>query len=273
MMPRWLVTTLRLTPIVALTSLLSAVGLVGFRAVVAIDDLRQSSNEVGNYLQTLGGIYAVLLAFVVYVVWGQFNEARGLVDREAAALVDLHRTASGLPVVSRVAIQKGLREYVDAVIDLEWKAMAARDEAMLEKVGERLDEVWVAIHCCRPVTDSQHTVYSEILSRFNDLMDIRTSRLTSARARIPQAMRVLLFTGAFLTICSMYLLAIDRLWIHAIITAALAGAIAHVLFLIVDLDDAFAGDLQVARAPFERARRNFGRAIHLCDGDAVAAQC
>jgi hypothetical protein len=71
----------------------------------------------------------------------------------------------------------------------------------------------------------------------------------------------------------MYLLAIDRLWIHALVTAALAGAIAHVLFLIVDLDDAFAGDLQVARAPFERTRKNFGRAIHLCDGDAVAAQC
>ena len=70
------------------------------------------------------GIYAVLLAFVVFVVWGQFNEARSTVDREAAALVDLHRTASGLAAVHRERIQAALRRYMDEVMEIEWTAMA-----------------------------------------------------------------------------------------------------------------------------------------------------
>src|SRR6185436_13366627 len=92
-MPRWLRTLFHLSPVVALVSAISVAGLVVFRAIAPLDALHAAANELGNYLQTVGGIYAVLLAFVVYVVWGQFNDARGYLDREATALVDLHRTS------------------------------------------------------------------------------------------------------------------------------------------------------------------------------------
>jgi hypothetical protein len=268
-MPRWLHTLLHLTPIVALVSAVSVVGLLVFRAIAPMDQLHDAANELGNYLQTVGGIYAVLLAFVVYVVWGQFNEARGYLDREATALVDLHRTASALPSRSRVAIQGGLRGYVDAVLRDEWPAMACGDEATIDRVAELLEQVWIAIHACRPASDCQHTVYGEVLGRFNQLTDLRTSRLSAARARIPVAMTILLYTGGFLTVGSVYLLAFKQVWLHALVTAALAGAIAHILFLIRDLDDAFDGDWQVAKAPFERARKNFERAAHVVDVDAA----
>src|SRR6185436_20224467 len=128
-MPRWLRTSLHLLPIVVMVSAVAVAGLLLFRRFVPLEGLHAASNEIGNYLQTVGGIYAVLLAFVVYVVWGQFNEARGYLDREATALVDLHRTASGLPPGTRAAIQSGLRDYVDAVLKDEWPAMACADEA------------------------------------------------------------------------------------------------------------------------------------------------
>jgi hypothetical protein len=267
-MRQWLKTTLGLFPIVAGVSVVSVIMLLVVRQAVSPHDLAGSSDAVGNYLQTVGGIYAVLLAFIVYVVWGQFNDARTYVEREATALVDLHRTASGLPKATRVEIQQALRLYVDQVLELEWHAMAKRDEDTLEKVGAHLDRVWVAIHACRPVNDCQHAIYSEILSRYNDLSDMRTSRLSTSRARIPSMMKALLYLGAAIVIGSIYLMAVDSLWVHATITAALAGAVAHILFLINDLDNAFAGHLQVSKAAFERTRRTFDRAIHLVDAAA-----
>src|SRR6185436_10789514 len=128
-MPRWLRTSLHLLPIVVMVSAVAVAGLLLFREFVPLGQLHAASNEIGNYLQTVGGIYAVLLAFVVYVVWGQFNDARSYLDREATALVDLHRTASGLPACSRTDIQSGLRAYVDAVLLDEWPALASGDEA------------------------------------------------------------------------------------------------------------------------------------------------
>ena len=264
-MPRWFHTLLRLTPVVAGVSLLSAVGLIAFREVVPQELLKGATDAIGNYLQTVGGIYAVLLAFVVYVVWGQYNDARGFVDREATAVVDLHRTASGLPPVTRHAVQKHLRDYVDAVIAQEWRAMTHGDEAVIERVGALLDEVWIAIHRCSPESNTEQTVFGEVLSRFNDLSDYRTSRLTSSRQRIPLVMRILLYIGALITIGSMYLIAIDAEWLHLVVTAALAGAIAHILYLITDLDHAFGGHCHVDDAAFQRARRSLDRPVHHAD--------
>lgn len=264
----WIRSLLRLSPTVALVSVISVVGLFAFRAVAPLADLRDATDAIGGYLQTVGSIYAVLLAFVVYAVWNQFNEARGYLDREATALVDLHRTASGLPAGSRDAIQRGLRAYVDAVTREEWVAMTCHDEAVVERVSGLLEHVWLAIHACRPASACQHTVYGEVLSRFNQLTDLRTSRLTAASARIPGAMVILLYTGAVLTIGSVYLLSFRQVWLHVLVTGALAGAIAHILYLIRDLDDAFSGDCRISQVPLERARRSFERSSHGVDADA-----
>jgi len=261
-LPMWLKATLRLVPLLVGFSLLGVAGLCAFRAVIPNESLRGAADAVGNYLQTVGGIYAVLLAFIVYVVWGQFNDSRTYVEREATALVDLHRTASGLPAATRDDIQGALRIYVDEVLAKEWTAMATHDEDVIEHVGTHLDHVWAAIHICKPCNECQHTVYSEVLSRFNDLTDMRTSRLTSSRARIPIMMKFLLYLGAVIVIGSIYLMAVEPFWVHVIMAGALSGAVAHILYLIVDLDAAFSGHLIVSKEAFERARRTFDRATH-----------
>lgn len=258
-MPLWLLTVIRVGLLIALVSLGSVLGLIVARGLIDYDSLRASSDSLGTFVQTLGGIYAVLLGFIVLVVWGQFNDARSYVDREANCLVELHRTASGLPADTRDVIQSGLEAYVDAVLAEEWRAMAKHDQVTIERVGRRLDRVWSAVHSCMPDNHCQQAMYAEVLSRFNALTELRTNRLNTAGARIPIAMNVLLYVGALIMIGSVYLMAFDRFWLHATVTAALAGAVANILLLIRDLDDAFAGDWQVDRAPLERARKSFER--------------
>ena len=258
-MRKWLETVGRLLAVVVVAAVASVAGLALFRNLVDVASIRDEGDAVGSFLQVLGGIYAVLLAFVVVVVWGQFNDARGFVHREANALTDLHRTAAGLPDDARETIQQGLRDYVDAVIADEWHAMTCGDHATIDRISQRLDRVWSAIHRCMPRNECQHTVYAEVLARFNDLSETRTNRLSAATAKIPTAMSALLYIGALIMVGSLYLMPFARFWLHATTTAALAGAVAHILFLIHDLDTAFAGDYQVDKGPFVRARRTFDR--------------
>src|SRR5262245_16020940 len=69
--------TLRaMLPSILAAIVLSIAGLVAVRSLVPADVLRETNDVAGNYLQTVGTIYAVLLAFVVFVVWQQFNDAR-----------------------------------------------------------------------------------------------------------------------------------------------------------------------------------------------------
>lgn len=251
-------TFLSLTPSVAGVTAVAIAGLLVARAVVPLSVLRESGDAVGNYLQTVGGIYAVLLAFVVYVVWGQFNEARGYVAREASAIVDVYRTVGGLSHERHAAVMTSLRVYLDAVIHQEWPAMARDDDAVMEKTGHLLDDVWLAIVGCGSST-CDGEIFGEVVSRFNDLTELRTLRLVAARSRLPMALKILLFSGAAIIIGSMYLLPVDRATMHALITGAMAGCIAHILYLVIDLDEAFAGDWQVSKQAFHRASRSLDR--------------
>jgi hypothetical protein len=239
-----------MTPVIATTVVLSLIGMCLVRRYAPPELLRASNDVVGNYLQTLGTVYAVLLAFVVYVVWGEFNDARLQCEREANEIVDLYRTAKGLPDAVREVLQGHLRRYTEQVIAHEWTAMAKGDAETIERVGRILDDTWNSFQAFEPANG-----YEEALSHFNDLSDLRMTRLVCARLRIPFAMRLLLYLGAFMVIGSMWLFHLESFTMHAIITGCMAFALSHVLYLVWDLDQCFAGDWQVSRAPFRRARR------------------
>lgn len=252
---RWLRTFASLTPPVVVSITLAVCGLLLVRAEIPFESLRDSNNEVGNYLQTLGTIYAVLLAFVVVIVWGQFNDVRTLAEREANELLDLYRSARAFPPGDRGPILDELRAYADDVVTREWPAMRRLDERVLDECGRRLDAVWERIVALEPETDCHRSLFDEMLSRFNDLSDCRTGRISASRMRIPAALKILIYAGAVFTVASLYLFAVRSALIHALMTGALAGAVSHVLYVIRDLDDPFRGDWQVSPDAFERVRR------------------
>jgi hypothetical protein len=243
-----------LAPSVIISVGVAVVGLYIVRHVVTPEQLRESNDVAGNYLQTLGTIYAVLLAFVVIVVWQQFNDARAYVEREANELLDLFRTAKGFSEPVRGKLQGHLRCYVDAVLQEEWSAMARGQRLVFARVSVLFDRVADVFHACELRLERERLLYSEAIACLNDLSDSRINRLTASCLKIPMALRILLYTGAAITVGSMYLFAVENFLLHAIMTGAMAGAVSHVLYIIADLDDPFAGDWQVPREPFERVR-------------------
>jgi hypothetical protein len=112
-----------------------------------------------------------------------------------------------------------------------------------------------ALYCFEPQSERHKTLHGEALESFNELADARSSRLLSSRLKIPAPLRYLLYIGAVVLVASVWLFAVDVFAIHAAITAALAGAVSHVLYVIEDLDDCFSGNWQVSKDPFERAQR------------------
>jgi hypothetical protein len=234
-------------------------GLLAVRRLLPVEALLATNDLVGNYLQTLGSIYAVLLAFVVFVVWTQYNDARSRVEVEANELVDLYRTARGLPDPTRGEVQRHIRRYVELVTGVEWKAMACGEHHTFEEGDQMLDDMWHALNTCDADSNCHAALFSEALQRFNGVSDARTNRLTSSQLRIPLALRILIYMGAVITIGSMYLFAVDELWIHLVITGAMAGALSHILYVVHDLDDCFGGAFRIPREAFERVERYVAR--------------
>jgi hypothetical protein len=236
-----------------LGSMALSVAMLGLsRAIVAPDLLVPTNDVVGNYLQTIGTIYAVLLAFVVFVVWNQFTESRIRVEQEANELFDILRTSKGLPDGVAHQIREPVRRYVELVLSREWEGASRLDPGAFEQGWRVLDLMWDTIREYDPSSEPRIALYGELLARFNDLSDARTARISSALTRIPQLLRILLYVGAGSTIASICLFGVQRFALHALLIALLSGAVSHVLLVIEDLDRPFSGFWQVPRDPLER---------------------
>jgi hypothetical protein len=228
----------------------SLLGLAGVRALFPEDVLEASNDVVGNYYQTLGTVYAVLLAFVVFVVWGQFNDARSAVSEEAKDLEDLLRLASGLSEPVAANLSGKTRAYIREVVEREWDAMAAGRSH--PRAAELLNDLGKDVLAVNPGTSREETVYGELLSRFNELSDARSRRLLQSQARMPGSLWALLIVGSIVTIGSMYLFGVKSFVLHGLLTGAMSGSVGFVLYLILDMDNPFEGDWRITPEPLRR---------------------
>src|SRR6476469_3836261 len=81
-------------------------------------------NEVViSLFATASVVYAVLLGFLVVVVWEGYDSAHRNVAEEAASLVPLYRLTYGMQGPHGRASRALIREYADAVVNDEWPTM------------------------------------------------------------------------------------------------------------------------------------------------------
>lgn len=230
---------------------ISVAGLALVRLVIPTAVLLPSNDVCGGYLQTLGTIYAVLLAFVVFVVWSQANDSRRLVERQADELADVLRVIRSIGGPGSSLAIDVARKYARAVAELEWPLLAVGRSC--PQAAELFEDLWRAVAAAEPVTAREEALYAEAVDRFAELGDARADLIHAGRVRLPVLLWLLLATGACGTIGSMYLFGVEAFWPHAAMTALLAGAVAFMLFLIGDLDNPFRGDWRVRPDPIVAA--------------------
>jgi hypothetical protein len=234
---------------VVATVLASLAGLIVVRRVVGAERLRAHHDVAGFIFAIVGVIYAVLLAFVVIVVWEQFEAAEEKATAEATSVATLYRLAHGFPTTVESAFKSELRDYDDVVITQEWPAMdhfqsTPRADDIVSELYETLDTV-------QPTTDQETSVYMEMMTKLNEFSAERTERILASREGLPPVMWVVLFFGAFTTIAFTYFFGPESFTAITIMVALLSAMIGLMLFLIWITDHPFSGDLKVEPEAFQ----------------------
>ncbi len=212
--------------------------------------LRRPNNEVGGFIYaTLGVVYAVILAFVVVVVWEQFSDTQAVVEREADAVGDLALTARAFPESAGIAVRAALMRYAETVVRDEWPHMA-RGEESAEAYAE-LVRVGDAFNGITPANDRERAAYAECLRLLSILRDQRRGRIIASSTSLPPLMWVLLIGGGVLTVFFTFLFGSEKPRAQFWMTGMLAGMIGFVLFLILALDLPFTGGLHVTPEAFQ----------------------
>ena len=110
--------------IVTGTVVLSLVFLTVLRRIWPATQRTEHNDIIGWQISVLGTTYAVILAFMLWNVWSNFQTARINTEMEANFLVDLYRIAGGLEPAEGKSLRALCREYAAVAVSEEWPAMA-----------------------------------------------------------------------------------------------------------------------------------------------------
>ncbi len=207
-------------------------------------DFVKHNGVAGSILGIIGTAYAVLLSFVVVVVWQQYNNSDNVVSTEASAVSDLHRLSDALPSPLNVTLKTELDRYVSLMIYDEWPQMQhggwSREAQHLARVITR------QVADVVPRNASQQNVQSQALGLVTTFLDARRGRLHDNETGIPWILWSTLWCVAVVTLAFSYMFGVENVRIQLTMTGALTLTIALMFILIAELDYPFRGDTGIS---------------------------
>lgn len=234
---------------VALVMTFSVLGLVLVRHYANVDWLKRQHEVASFFFLMIGTLYAVLIAFAIYMVWTQFQNAGTNLEHEANEVGDLSRMARAMPEPMRGDIRSALLEYIHSVLDDEFPAMS--DGRASERTWRAVENLWRIYTEAEPETLKAQANYAESLKHLNELSNYRRTRLFTSRGTVPTVLWWLLYLGGIVLVAFTYFFGHDSLLSQGAMTAALAGVLAFSLFLILAFDSPYGGAVRVNPAPYQ----------------------
>ena len=215
---------------------------------------REHNDQIGWQLSVLGTTYAVILGFMLYAVWTNFEAAESNVDLEANALVNIYSLAGGLPDQQRVQLQELTHRYIDAAINQDWPQMVA-NQVPNQTVQINAD-MWKTLMSVKAASPTEITAEGHALSELSTLTQHRRTRILQSGSRLPTVLWWVLIVGGGVTIASSCLFGSPNTTLHALQVFAFSLLISLALVAIGEIHRPFQGAIHVSDYAFERARQN-----------------
>lgn len=211
---------------------------------------RPHNDVIGWQLAVIGTIYAVMIGFMLFAVWGNYQAADINVDNEASALINLFQIADGLPKPQRDVIKKQSEAYAQAMVNEEWPAMN------VGKLGVEghpiIQQLWSTTNSIEATTPNQQISLSHALDQISALSQDRHIRQMQSQASLPPILWAVLICGGAITVIAAGLIGSDSPRLHFILVVALSLIVTLVLVAIADIDGPFQGSVHIQSNAFSR---------------------
>ena len=222
------------------------------RRTFRLETLRRHHEIGGAVFLQLGVVYAVLLAFVFSEVWSEYNTAADAINQENGNLHGVAILAASLPPEARETVEGAVRDYLAAVIEREWPAMARG--AGSETAGAAFQALWLKV-ARLPDSAADATIRSQMLARLGNAHQWRETRLFQMELGVPALMWVLLIGLALVLVSFLLCFGIEVIGSQIVFTAVFAASLAFVLALVRTLDYPFDGSLRLPPTDFQETLR------------------
>lgn len=238
------------TPVLRLAGQLAVAGVAYafLRSVGFYELMVPEANGLATLILLLGSIYAVMYAFVIFVIWGQFTDVDNFSIRECSSLDDLLRFSQYLNADASHAIRRSLMDYVQRVAKSEWPSLGERrKDSQTEKAFTVLTNTVIQ---AKPATPAEEQIHRRLIDMVQKAGEHRDDRIAKSLTQIPPTLVRLVNLMAIALLLLVYVYPFHQPGIgfssFVLFSAVLSGA----NFVMMDTDNPFKGACNVSAQPF-----------------------
>ena len=234
----------------AITTSVALAGVRFVRKTFPAEVLKENHEVAAIIFNAFGLLYGVVVAFVVFVTWGGYDDAKKNLELEANEADDIFHITKTFPDPARGIIKQGLMDYIASVYSDELERMSQGDISLhSNRAMARLITVFYQID---EKSVPNRELYAESLKRLNNLAQYRRIRIFAGNDTIPFAVWLVLLVGGVITISYTYFFGMKNIKSQYLMTAALTVTITLILVLIYILDHPFTGTSKVSVEPLRQ---------------------
>ena len=203
-------------------------------------------------IQLVGDIYAVLLAFTIFVIWGQFTEVENCVMRECNLLEDLLRFSKYLSSDAHAEIRKAMANYTRQVLRYEWPALG--DGRRDRQTDELFSHFVNSVVQFKLAGEMEQSMYARLVDMVQETSQRRDERVAKSLTRIPPTISGLVTTIARVLLLLVFVYPFHH-WLAGVACFVLVAIVLFLANLVMtDTDNPLKGIWNVTPQPFSDLR-------------------
>jgi hypothetical protein len=196
-------------------------------------------DRAAGFFGVLAAGFAILLGFVVFLAFANYDESRSGAETEALIVGQQFETAQFFPATARRRLGDQLTCYGRSVVHQEWPRM--EDGTQGDTINPWAVAQFRTLKSTRPTTDVEQSAFDKWLDQTSDREEARSARIHGAEGVIPGPLWVVLFFSACVIFVYMLFFADrgERAFVQAMMIGTVAAVIVTTLVLIRFLDNPF----------------------------------
>ncbi|WP_018684207.1 DUF4239 domain-containing protein [Actinokineospora enzanensis] len=213
-----------------------------------------NNEAAGQVFTIVGGLHAVLLAFVLISLFDATDAAEEDSYREADNLVAAQWAADSLGEPTRTELHDLTATYLNTVIQQEWPDLVQGDDDVSGDGWQTLDRMRQAVAKAQATDDWQNDEKSDAANKLWEVYQARQDRLNAAGNGISDVLWFALIAGSVMSVALPLMFGGPRPVTHIVIVSILAGTLSLLLFATHQLQNPYSGGAKIEPAAFESAQ-------------------
>ena len=245
--------------VILIISLIS-VGFIfaGFKIIhkfIHYEHLEKYHNVTSYIFNAFGLLYAVVIAFVVYINWSDYNNAQEQIYNESNYISNLFHNVQGFPEPIKSDLMKSIIDYTDHIYNVEMADMKYnRSDYERNTYYAKLWNYFLKIEVNKL---DNPVLYEQCLGLLNKISEARRFRYFYLNNTIPSLIWVVMLFGCYFSFSFSFFFGMRNKFPYLLLVIGFTFINILLLYLIFVLDHPYQGVNSISYLPIERILIHF----------------